>query len=65
MQDSDLSVKVNAAITLIELLCHEIAVEMVRQGLGDVIKIYLKLIDEIEYDQLIISLKTIVEIYED
>jgi len=40
-------------------------VEMVRQGLGDVIKIYLKLIDEIEYDQLIISLKTIVEIYED
>jgi len=38
---------------------------MVRQGLGDVIKIYLKLIDEIEYDQLIISLKTIVEIYED
>ena len=55
----------NAAVSLIELLYHEAAVKLIRQGLGTIIKIYLKLIDEIDYDQLIVSLKTIVEIYED
>jgi len=63
--DQDLSVKVNAAVSLIELLFHEVAVNLIRQGLGTIIRIYLKLIDEIDYDQLIVSLKTIVEIYED
>lgn len=65
IQDSDLPVKVNAAVSLIELLFHEFAVELLRSGLGSIIKIYLKLIDEIDYDQLIVSLKTIVEIYEE
>lgn len=65
LNDQDLYVKVNAAVSLIELLYHEAAVNLIRQGLGTIIKIYLKLIDEIDYDQLIVSLKTIVEIYED
>jgi hypothetical protein len=65
LQDTDLSVRVNAAVSLIELLYHEIGVALLRPGLGTIIRIYLKLIDEIDYDQLIISLKTIVEIYEE
>lgn len=62
---ADLPVRVNAAVALIKLLCHEIAVNFVRPGLGSVIKIYLKLIDEIDYDELIESLKVIVEIFND
>ncbi len=65
LNHADLSVKVNAAVSLIELLFHEIAVNMLKPGLGTIVRIYLKLIDEIDYDQLIVSLKTIVEIYED
>lgn len=65
IQDADLSVKVNAAVALISLLSHEFAVEFLRPGLGSIIKIYLKIIDEIDYDKLIESLRTIVEIYEE
>lgn len=50
LQDSDLSVRVNAAVSLIELLYHEIGVVLLRPGLGTIIRIYLKLIDEIDYD---------------
>ena len=38
--------------------------EFVRPGLGQIIKIYLKLIDDIDYDELIESLKRIVEVFE-
>ena len=44
---------------------HPVAVEFIRPGLGQVIRIYLKLIDDIDYDELITSLKTIVEYFED
>jgi len=57
-------VRVNAAISLIKMLNHEIAVEFVRPGLEAIIKIYLKLIDDIDYDELIESLKRIVEVFE-
>jgi hypothetical protein len=46
------------------MLNHEIAVEFVRPGLEAIIKIYLKLIDDIDYDELIESLKRIVEVFE-
>lgn len=59
----ELPVRVNAAVALIKLLSHEFAIEFVRPGLGQVIKIYLKLIDDIDYDELIESLKVIVEIF--
>ncbi len=48
---------------MIKLLAHDIAIDFLRPGLGKVIKIYLKLIDEIDYDELIESLKVIVEIF--
>ena len=65
LNHNDLPVRVNAAISLIKLLDQEIAVEFIRPGLDSVIKIYLKLIDDIDYDQLIESLKKIVEVFED
>lgn len=58
-------VRVNAAVSLIKLLTQDIAVEFVRPGLETIIKIYLKLIDDIDYDELIESLKRIVEVFED
>jgi hypothetical protein len=64
LQDNDLPVRVNAAVSLIKLLGHEISQEIVRPALGQIIRIYLKLIDDIDYDELIDALKTIVEIYE-
>ena len=47
------------------MLDQEAAVEFIRPGLDVVIKIYLKLIDDIDYDELIESLKKIVDVFED
>ena len=63
LSHQDLPVRVNAALALIKLMSHDFAVEFVRPGLGTVIKIYLKLIDDIDYDELVDSLKIIVEIF--
>ena len=57
--------RVNSAIALIKFLDQPAAVEFIRPGLDSVIKIYLKLIDDIDYDELIDSLKRIVEVFED
>lgn len=65
LQSSDLPVRVNAAVSLIKLLDHPIAVEFLRPALHDVIRIYLKLIDDIDYDELITSLKKIVDVFEE
>lgn len=62
---SDLPVRVNAAVALIKMLDHPAAVEFIRPGLQDVIRIYLKLIDDIDYDELIASLRRIVDVFED
>lgn len=56
--------RVYAAISLIKLLDKPMAVEFLRPALSQVIKIYLKLIDEIDYDELIESLKKIVDVFE-
>ena len=61
----DLPVRVNSAISLIKMLDQEVAINIIRPGLNDVIKIYLKLIDDIDYDELIDSLKKIVEVFDD
>lgn len=61
---NDLPVRVNAAVALIKLLAQPVAVEFVRPGLQQIITIYLALIDEIDYDELINSLRTIVDTFE-
>ena len=58
-------VRVNSAIALIKFLDQPVAADFIRPGLDSVIKIYLKLIDDIDYDELIDSLKRIVEVFED
>ena len=65
LEHSDLPVRVNAAIALIKLLEQPSAVEFIRPGLPSVIKIYLKLIDDIDYDELIDCLKKIVDVFEE
>lgn len=65
LEHSDLPVRVNSAIALIKMLDQEAAVEFIRPGLSVVIKIYLKLIDDIDYDELIESLKKIVDVFEE
>ena len=65
LSHSDLPVRVNSAIALIKFLDQPVAVDFIRPGLDSVIKIYLKLIDDIDYDELIDSLKRIVEVFED
>ena len=64
LSHNDLPVRVNAAVALIKLLYHETAIEFIRPGLSEVIKIYLKLIDDIDYDELIESLRKIVDVFE-
>jgi vesicle coat complex subunit len=65
IQDKELPVRVNAAIALIKYLSHDFAINFIRPGLGHVIRIYLKLIDDIDYDELIESLKVLVEVFQE
>jgi hypothetical protein len=57
-------VKVEAALAISQLLEHETAVEFIRPNLGSVIDIFLRIMDEIDFDELITALKKIVVIYE-
>jgi hypothetical protein len=54
---------VTAAIALINFLSHEEVVTFIRPALGTLITTFLKLIDEIDYDELIEALRTIVTVY--
>jgi len=66
LQHNDLPVRVNASIALINLLDHEVAIEFLRPGLETIISIYLKLMDDIDYDELVNALNTLVGVfYED
>jgi hypothetical protein len=47
------------------MLSHEEAIEFVRPVLKQLITIFLKLVDDIDYDELIEALRTIVEVFED
>jgi hypothetical protein len=63
LSHTDLPVRVCAAIALINFLAHEEAVEFLRPALKQLITVFLKLIDEIDYDELIEALRTIVAVY--
>ena len=47
------------------LLDHEAVVDFVRPGLGDVLKVFLQTMDEIDLEELVSSLRKIVEIFAD
>ena len=47
------------------LLDHEAVADFVRPGLGNVLKVYLEILDELEFDELVNSLRKIVEVFSD
>ena len=56
--------KVEAALALNKLLCHEEAVEFLRPALKDLLQTYLKIMDDIDFDDMVNALKEIVEVFE-
>ena len=65
MQNGELPVRVSAAIAVKGLLHHEAVINCLRPGLELLLRTYLKIMDEIEFDELVLSLKTIVESYDE
>jgi hypothetical protein len=59
-------VRVEAAMALSSLLKHqEAVVGFLRPGLGDVLKMYLKIMDEIDFEELVGALRIIVDTYDE
>jgi len=56
LHQKDLPVRVSSALALNELLSHEIAVEFIRPGLESLLKTYLKIMDDIDFDELVKAL---------
>jgi hypothetical protein len=61
----DLPVRVEAALALNGLLVHPIAVDFLRPGLEVLLKTYLKIMDDIDFDELVEALKKLVDTYHD
>jgi importin-7 len=61
----DLPVRVFAALALNHLLVHDIAIDFLRPGLESLLKNYLKIMDDIDFDNLVKSLQDLVEVYEE
>ena len=51
-------------MALNKLLCHEEAVEFLRPALKDLLQTYLKIMDDIDFDDMVNALKEIVEVFE-
>ena len=59
-------VRVEAAMALSSLLKHqEKVVDFLRPGLGNVLKMYLRIMDEIDFEELVGALRIIVDTYDD
>jgi hypothetical protein len=56
-------VKVEAALAISELLNHQEVVDFIRPNLGNILRIFLKIMDDVDYDDLIVALKEIVDKY--
>lgn len=65
LSHSDLPVRVEAAIAIDGLLVHQTAVDFVRPGLETVLRTYLKIMDEIDFDSLIKALQSLVDVYDE
>ena len=63
LHHQDLPVRVSSALALNNLLVHELAIEFIRPGLEPLLKTYLKIMDDIDFDELVKSLQNIVDIY--
>ena len=56
LSHADLPVRVEAALALNGLLEHQIAIDFLRPGLEVLLKTYLKIMDEIDFDELVQAL---------
>lgn len=65
MYSNNIIVRVDAACAISELLDHEVAVEFIKPGLEQILKVFLKIMDEIDFEDLVTALKKIVEVFED
>jgi hypothetical protein len=65
LHSDHIAVRVDAALALSELLDHETAANFVKPGLGDILKIFLKIMDDIDFEDLVSALRKIVDIFED
>ena len=52
-------------MALHKLLRHDLAINFLRPGLEMLLKTYLKIMDDIDFDELVEALKTLVEVYHD
>jgi len=65
LHSTHIAVKVDAALALAEFLDHEEAIQFVRPGLEQILRIILKIMDDIDYEELVAALRKIVEVFED
>ena len=63
MQSPFLVVRVEGALAMSKLLSHEKAVDLVRPNLGNVLKAFLLIMDDIDFEPLVEALRNIVDIY--
>ncbi len=63
MKSDCIVVKVEAALAISELLNHQEVVDFIRPNLGNILRIFLKIMDDVDYDDLIVALKEIVDKY--
>lgn len=64
LYDEDLPVKIIAATTIYKLLANnEVAQGFLRPGLHDILQVYLKLMTEVDSDELVTALERIVSYY--
>ena len=60
-----IAVRVEAALALSEMLDHQIVQDLCRPGLGSILKVFLKIMDDIDFEELVGALRKIVETFED
>ena len=65
MYSPHIAVKVEAALALSALLDHQVTIDFIRPGLGSVLKIFLKIMDDIDFEDLVGALSKIVDVYQE
>lgn len=63
LQHPNIVVKVEAAQAAVALLDHNEVVQWIKPGLDNVLKVFLEIMDQIDFDDLIHALRKIVEVF--
>lgn len=63
LQHPNIVVRVEAAQTAAALLDHAAVANFIKPGLGDVLKVFLQIMDDIDFEDLVNSLRKIVEVF--